>query len=78
MQQVAAVYEGEAANGKAPEADAMAERLVQLGYSVTVRTALGGGGGCECLRNLRHVFICVRMPVCTAASLNCAATHGDI
>ncbi|BDA42380.1 hypothetical protein COCOBI_03-2670 [Coccomyxa sp. Obi] len=62
MQQVVAVCEGEAANGKAPEADAVAERLVQLGYSVTVRTALGGGGGCECLRNLRHVFICVRMP----------------
>lgn len=68
MQQVAAVYEGETVNGKAPEADALAERLVQLGYSVTVRTALGGGGGCECLRNLRHVFLCVRMPVRSAPS----------
>jgi hypothetical protein len=68
MQQVACVYEGESACGEAPEASALAERLVQQGYSVTVRTALGGGGGCECLRNLRHVFICVRLQVCLLSS----------
>jgi len=63
MQQVAAVYESESATGKGLEANLLAECLVRHGYSVTVRTALGGGGGCECLRNLRHVFIYVRMQV---------------
>ena len=41
------------------EADELAERLLARGHTVTVRTALGGGGGGECLRNLRHVFLSV-------------------
>lgn len=65
MQQVECMFESESARGEAPEASTLAERLVQQGYSVTVRTALGGGGGCECLRNLRHVFVCVRLQACS-------------
>ena len=52
-----------ASEGQALEADDLAEILVQKGHTVTVRTALGGGGGCECLRNLRHVFLSVRIQV---------------
>lgn len=39
---------------------ALAKRLRSQGYPVSVRTALGGGWGGECLRNLRHSFL-----VCT-------------
>ena len=39
----------------------VAEGLRKLGHSVTMRTALGGGGGNECLRNLRHRFLTCRM-----------------
>ena len=74
MQQVAAIYDCcRAQHGSSPaeegsataamEADEMAEALLALGHSVTVRTALGGGGGGECLRNLRHVFLSVRLQV---------------
>lgn len=55
------------------EADSLAEMLVQKGHTVTVRTALGGGGGCECLRNLRHVFLSVRIQV-----LPCDLVYGDV
>lgn len=37
----------------------LASRLGRLGYRVHIRTALGGGEGFECLRNLRHVFLFV-------------------
>jgi hypothetical protein len=63
MEQVEAAYRKEAAEGRQLEAEQLAEQLVQGGHSVTVRTALGGGGGCECLRNLRHVFLSVQMQV---------------
>ena len=56
--------------GRALEADDLAEILVQKGHTVTVRTALGGGGGCECLRNLRHVFLSVRIQVSQQAQLS--------
>lgn len=31
--------------------------LSALGYKCNLRTALGGGDGADCLRNLRHTFI---------------------
>lgn len=37
----------------------LADTLRRLGYSVKMRTALGGGGGGACLRNLRHQFLSV-------------------
>lgn len=43
----------------------LGERLRTLGYSVTLRTALGGdsiGGSSSCLRNLRHSFLAVSLP----------------
>lgn len=39
----------------------VAEGLRRLGHAVTIRSALGGGGGNECLRNLRHRFLTCRM-----------------
>lgn len=39
----------------------VADGLRKLGHAVTIRTALGGGGGNECLRNLRHSFLSCRM-----------------
>lgn len=41
---------------------ALAARLRSLDHTVSIRTALGGGWGGECLRNLRHSFL-----VCTVA-----------
>ena len=38
----------------------VAEGLCKLGHAVTIRSALGGGGGNECLRNLRHRFLTCR------------------
>ena len=38
----------------------VAEGLRKLGHAVTIRSALGGGGGNECLRNLRHRFLTCR------------------
>lgn len=35
--------------------------VLQQGYDVRIRTALGGGGGGECLRNLRHQFLTLNM-----------------
>lgn len=37
----------------------LATKLGRLGYRVHIRTALGGGEGFDCLRNLRHVFLTV-------------------
>ena len=42
--------------------NALAARLRSLGHPVSIRTALGGGWGGECLRNLRHSFL-----VCTVS-----------
>lgn len=39
------------------EAPEVAEKLAQLGCGIKIRTALGGGWGGECLRNLRHTFL---------------------
>ncbi len=36
--------------------------LQALGYRCTLRTALGGGDGADCLRNLRHTFISCDTP----------------
>lgn len=47
------------------EVDELGERLRTLGYSVRLRTALGGdsfGGSASCLRNLRHRFLAVSLP----------------
>jgi len=46
----------------------LGERLRALGYTVTLRTALGGdsiGGNASCLRNLRHSFLAVCLPNAT-------------
>jgi uncharacterized protein (TIGR01615 family) len=40
----------------------LAEMLRKLGYAVKIRTALGGGWGGACLRNLRHSFLAVTLP----------------
>lgn len=37
----------------------LADTLRRLGYNVRMRTALGGGWGSTCLRNLRHSFLTV-------------------
>lgn len=52
-------------NGEDMEVDELGERLRTLGYSVRLRTALGGdsfGGSASCLRNLRHRFLAVSLP----------------
>lgn len=46
------------AQGKSVCTQALAEALSQLGYSVAIRESLGGGSGGQCLRNLRHSFLC--------------------
>jgi uncharacterized protein (TIGR01615 family) len=40
----------------------LADTLRRLGYPVRMRTALGGGWGGACLRNLRHSFLAVTLP----------------
>ena len=70
LQLVRRLHEDASRQGRALEADDLAETLVQKGHTVTVRTALGGGGGCECLRNLRHVFLSVRIQVREQAYLS--------
>jgi uncharacterized protein (TIGR01615 family) len=39
----------------------LADTLRKLGYPVKLRTALGGGWGGNCLRNLRHSFLAVTL-----------------
>lgn len=39
----------------------LADTLRKLGYPVKLRTALGGGWGGSCLRNLRHSFLAVTL-----------------
>ena len=70
LQLVRRLHEDASRRSQTLEADNLAEILVQKGHTVTVRTALGGGGGCECLRNLRHVFLSVRIQVSEEASLS--------
>ncbi|GIL64467.1 hypothetical protein Vafri_18378 [Volvox africanus] len=41
--------------------------LSALGYKCSLRTALGGGDGAHCLRNLRHTFIMCEAPGCGGA-----------
>ncbi len=72
MQLVMRLSEDASRRGQDLEADSLAEMLVQKGHTVTVRTALGGGGGCECLRNLRHVFLSVRIQVTTPSAARLA------
>eukprot|EP00879_Flechtneria_rotunda_P015707 GHRR01016429.1.p1 GENE.GHRR01016429.1~~GHRR01016429.1.p1 ORF type:complete len:370 (+),score=117.36 GHRR01016429.1:1124-2233(+) len=36
----------------------LAEALVALGYTVSIRESIGGGSGGQCLRNLHHRFLC--------------------
>ncbi|KXZ44491.1 hypothetical protein GPECTOR_67g332 [Gonium pectorale] len=40
--------------------------LSALGYKCSLRTALGGGDGADCLRNLRHTFITCETPAGSA------------
>lgn len=40
----------------------LAQKLSNLGYRVHLRNALGGGEGGDCLRNLRHSFLCCSVP----------------
>ncbi len=58
---VNSAYETAAARGKRLSIDDLAEKLRGRGYDVRIRTALGGGGGGECLRNLRHHFLTLNM-----------------
>ena len=37
----------------------LASKLVNVGYKVAIRTALGGGAGQECFHNLHHEFLIV-------------------
>ncbi|KAG2453282.1 hypothetical protein HYH02_002605 [Chlamydomonas schloesseri] len=58
--------------------------LTALGYAASLRTALGGGDGADCLRNLRHSFIAVELPTSApapappAAAAAAAAQGGGI
>jgi uncharacterized protein (TIGR01615 family) len=52
-----ATQEETARQGRPFDINELAGRLQRLGHTVRIRTALGGGGGGECLRNLRHTFL---------------------
>ncbi|KAK9791171.1 hypothetical protein WJX73_005718 [Symbiochloris irregularis] len=56
------VQEAEPQQNSSEALTALAKRLRSKGYPVSVRSALGGGWGGECLRNLRHSFL-----VCTVS-----------
>jgi uncharacterized protein (TIGR01615 family) len=58
---VNAAYEKAAAGGRQLGIDELADTLRGQGHDVRIRTALGGGGGGECLRNLRHQFLTLNM-----------------
>lgn len=40
----------------------LASRLAVIGYKVAIRTAVGGGVGQECFRNLNYEFLLVSAP----------------
>ncbi|GFR50122.1 hypothetical protein Agub_g12273, partial [Astrephomene gubernaculifera] len=42
--------------------------LSSMGHRCCLRTALGGGDGADCLRNLRHTFITCEAPAAAAAA----------
>lgn len=71
VRDVDAACESVLAHGRSVCSTALAEELGQLGYAVAIRESLGGGSGGQCLRNLRHAFLCC-MPGekswCTAAA----------
>lgn len=52
----------------------LADTLRKLGYPVKLRTALGGGWGGACLRNLRHSFLAVTLNPASPAT-SPATTH---
>ncbi len=54
---VNAAFEAAALRSKAPTIEQLADSLRSQNYDVRIRTALGGGGNQECLRNLRHRFL---------------------
>ncbi|KAG2448713.1 hypothetical protein HYH02_006069 [Chlamydomonas schloesseri] len=54
---------GGAATGDSDLLTYLAEGLTARGYDVAVTHALGGGSGGECLRNLRHTFLSVTVPL---------------
>jgi hypothetical protein len=58
---VNAAYEKAARAGRQLGIDELADTLRGQGHDVRIRTALGGGGGGECLRNLRHQFLTLNM-----------------
>lgn len=58
---VNAAYEKAAGAGRQLGIDELADTLRGQGHDVRIRTALGGGGGGECLRNLRHQFLTLNM-----------------
>ena len=58
---VNAAYEKAAGAGQQLGIDELADTLRRQGHDVRIRTALGGGGGGECLRNLRHQFLTLNM-----------------
>ena len=37
----------------------LASKLVNIGYKVAIRTAMGGGSGQDCFRNLHHEFLVI-------------------
>ena len=55
----------------------LADTLRKLGHPVKLRTALGGGWGGACLRNLRHSFLAVTMASSTPSSVPAATVLVD-
>lgn len=66
IRDVEASFEG----GSRDDIAKLVQKLTGLGYRVHLRSALGGGEGGECLRNLRHSFLC-----CTVPSQNSAVRY---
>ena len=71
QQQVRKACAEAASEGIKLDAHRLAEKMELPGYSFRVRTALGGGWGGDCLRQLRHFFLTC---VVSGEALNDAAT----